>query len=133
MLFRPHLPIERLEIYVHPPTDDIPSFADVAKFSGSGACIAVGGGEAGTAYLAIGVGKNDIARRHFPEKIIKTVACSVALAFGRPNIATFELVSKGLLVIDPPVAHEPDQVVDRRGSCQRVSAFVLRGRMVKIS
>ena len=138
-MFRPHLPVKGLEIDVRPPADNIPSLADMAKFSGSGAGVAIGIGEAGTTNFAGGIGEHHITRRHFPEKIVKAVTRAILFAFGRPNVTTFKLVSKGLVVIDPPVTHEPDQVVDRRGSCQKLFCihFILMrlrsGRMVAIS
>ena len=109
MLLRTGAVGKRMKLDIDPPPDDVPSLADMAKFSRARAGVTVGFGEASATNLAGSVGKNNITWSDLPEKIVKTVAGTVALAFGRPNIMTFEFVFEGLLMIDPPIAHEQSQ------------------------
>ena len=67
---------------INPPTDDIPRIADMAELCRPRASVAIGGGEAGAAYLAGSVLEDDVARGYCTKEIVKPVARAVALAFG---------------------------------------------------
>ena len=50
-------------------------------------------------------GKNDVARSDLAHGFVKRIYLVVSFALGRPNVLTVELLSEGLLVIDPPEVH----------------------------
>jgi hypothetical protein len=111
MLLRPRSYLKRLKIYVHPPTDNIPRLADMAEFGWARTSVAIRSNKPGPADLASGVGKNHVTRTDNAKEIIKAITRAILLTLGGPNVATFELVVKSLLMVYPPVAHE-SRVVD---------------------
>src|SRR6185369_8780421 len=96
---------QSFELHVNAPADDVPRFANMSEFSGPGAGVAIGRREASTLDLSSRVRENQVARGQFPQEIVVSVSRAITFAFRRPDVFPFELMSKRLFVVDPPVAH----------------------------
>jgi hypothetical protein len=50
--------------------------------------------------------EDDVARRDLAHGLVEGIAGFVSVALGRPEIAAGDFVAVGLVLVDPPVAHQ---------------------------
>src|SRR5947209_7030150 len=87
------------------PADVLPIFAGRAKLGGLRALEAIRLRDPDCGDERVGEREDQVARRHFPHRLVEWISRAVAVSLRRPQIAARLLLSECLVLVYPPVAH----------------------------
>jgi hypothetical protein len=98
--------VQLTKAHVYLPADRLPVAAGRAELRWLRALVATGARDAERGDARVAEGEDDVARCDFAHGLVEGVAGFVSVALGRPEIAAGDFVAVGLVLVDPPVAHQ---------------------------
>jgi hypothetical protein len=102
---RPNLLAKGREMHINAPSDHVPVSSDLAKLKWLRRLVGVRQRNSNGRNLGISERKDDVTRRDLLHELIERIQPAVPVLLRRPQISAWHLVSKGLILVDPPIPH----------------------------
>src|ERR1700687_2919836 len=98
---------EPLPADADPPADLAPVHGGGAEFLRFRALMAIAIDNAKRRDACVAEGEDDVCGSDLAHELVERIAVTVLVALRRPQIAAVDFLAKGLVLVDPPIAHAP--------------------------